>query len=376
MNDASFNPVVPCFALLDPQLRYIKVSPAYAGHFRMEAMDFIGRNYFDFPPPDRTEAGAITVVRLLDLVKTKQGFHVTASPHTFADQAEREITYWDSTFQPICDEHNKVEMVFFSSVDVTERVRNETELRKLNARLEQREQERTRASKATNRELEALCYSVSHDLRTPLRSVDGFSRVLLEDYSARLDEDGRDSLRRIRAASQRMGLLIEDLLTLSRTARAELHCAPQDLTALVQHLAENFSHTEPDRQVEWVITPGLVAHADAELLRRAMQNLLSNAWKFTSRRPDARIEVGRREVNGEPAFYVRDNGAGFDMEFADRLFGPFQRLHTVQEFPGTGIGLANVQRIIHRHGGRVWAEARVDGGATFYFTLPEQPTDT
>jgi light-regulated signal transduction histidine kinase (bacteriophytochrome) len=258
---------------------------------------------------------------------------------------------------------------------VIEHKQVQEEIRRLNAQLEQRVQDRTSQLQAANKELESFCYSVSHDLRAPLRSIDGFSRFLLEDYAARLDDEGRDSLRRVRAASQRMGHLIDDLLALSRTTRAELHRTPLDLSAVAQEVAAELAHAEPARNVEWAVTPGLTAEADAALLRLVLQNLLGNAWKFTGRLPQARIEFGRMKTADGPAFFVRDNGAGFDMAYANKLFAPFQRLHTTEEFAGTGVGLANVQRIIHRHGGRVWAESQVDHGATFFFTLPEPPKE-
>ena len=221
-----------------------------------------------------------------------------------------------------------------------------------------------------NKELESFSYSVSHDLRAPLRAIDGFSRILLEDYQDKLDDDGKDSLARIRAASQRMGQLIDDLLQLSRITRAEMHRVPVDLSALARAVCDELKITEPARRVEFVIKPGLVTKADAGLMRAALENLLGNAWKFTGHRTDVKVEFGSRLEGGERVFYVRDNGVGFDMKYDSKLFGAFQRLHTSAEFPGTGIGLATVQRIIHRHGGRVWAEGETNRGATFYFSLP------
>ncbi len=243
-------------------------------------------------------------------------------------------------------------------------------LQHLNADLERRVIERTTQLEAANKELEAFSYSVSHDLRAPLRSIDGFSRTLLEDYADRLDAQGANYLQRVRAASQRMAQLIDDLLELSRLTRAELRWAPVSLSALALAVAEELRHNHPERAVEFVIAEGLTAEGDARLLRIALENLLGNAWKFTAKRPQARIEFGAARRNGETIYVVRDNGAGFDMEYADKLFGAFQRLHSTAEFPGTGIGLATVQRIIHRHGGRLWAEGAVEQGAAFYFTLP------
>jgi signal transduction histidine kinase len=222
---------------------------------------------------------------------------------------------------------------------------------------------------AANTELDAFAYSVSHDLRAPLRSIDGFSQVLLEDYAAQLDEAGRDSLNRVRAASQRMGTLIDDLLKLARVTRAEMRTEVVDLSGMARDIAVELQRTTPARQVEFAIAQGLEARGDAPLLQVVLENLLRNSWKYTAKQPRPRVEFGRVEGNGERAFMVRDNGAGFDMKYADKLFGVFQRLHSAAEFEGTGVGLATVRRIITRHGGRIWAEGAVDQGATFYFTL-------
>ena len=222
---------------------------------------------------------------------------------------------------------------------------------------------------AANTELDAFAYSVSHDLRAPLRSIDGFSQVLLEDYAAQLDEAGRDSLRRVRAATQRMGTLIDDLLKLARVTRVEMRTEFVDLSVMAREIAAELQRATPDRQVEFAIAQGLEARGDARLLRVALENLLGNSWKYTAKRTKPKIEFGSIEENGGRAFLVRDNGAGFDMRYADKLFGVFQRLHSVSEFEGTGVGLATVRRIITRHGGRIWAEGAVEQGATFYFTL-------
>jgi signal transduction histidine kinase len=238
------------------------------------------------------------------------------------------------------------------------RRRAEQETHRLNAQLE-----------AANRELEAFSYSVSHDLRAPLRGIDGFSQALLEDYADKVDGQGKDYLRRVREASQHMAQLIDDLLNLSRVSREEIQREEVDLSAMARTIATELRKSQPERRVEFVIANGLVANADERLLRVAMENLLENAWKFTGKHAQATIEIGVTQVDGEQVFYVRDNGAGFDMAYADKLFGTFQRLHGRTEFPGTGIGLATVQRIVHRHGGRPWAKGGVGKGATFYFTL-------
>jgi light-regulated signal transduction histidine kinase (bacteriophytochrome) len=230
--------------------------------------------------------------------------------------------------------------------------------------------QRTAELEAANKELEAFAYSVSHDLRAPLRAMDGFSLALLEDYTGRLDAEGQDYLRRVRAATRTMAQLIDDLLELSRVTRAEMRRDAVDLGPLAQSIAAELQTMQPERQVEVIIADGLNTQGDPRLLRVVLENLLSNAWKFTGQQPQARIAFGLAEQNGQTAYFVRDNGAGFDMAYADKLFGVFQRLHRADEFPGTGVGLATVQRIIHRHGGRVWAEGAVGQGATFYFTLP------
>jgi signal transduction histidine kinase len=222
---------------------------------------------------------------------------------------------------------------------------------------------------AANTELDAFAYSVSHDLRAPLRSIDGFSQVLLEDYGGQLDEAGRDSLQRVRAASQRMATLIDDLLKLARVTRSEMRTEVVDLSRIAQDIATELHRSTPEREVEFAIAQGLEARGDPRLLRVALENLLRNSWKYTAKQPRPRVEFGSANGNGERVFMVRDNGAGFDMQYADKLFGVFQRLHSAAEFEGTGVGLATVRRIITRHGGRIWAESAVDRGATFYFTL-------
>lgn len=244
--------------------------------------------------------------------------------------------------------------------EVEERRRVETQIQGVNTEL-----------LAANKELEAFSYSVSHDLRAPLRGIDGFSLALLEDYAGKLDEEGRDHLHRVRAATQRMGILIDDLLSLSRVTRSEMRLENADLSAIARSVAMELQKVEPERPVVFRIEEGLQGSCDSHLMRITLENLIGNAWKFTSKRKSACIEFGRTPSDGTRPYYVRDNGAGFDPTYADRLFGAFQRLHDKNDFPGTGVGLATVQRIIHRHGGHIWAESAVEKGATFYFTLLE-----
>jgi len=250
--------------------------------------------------------------------------------------------------------------------------RDITERKRIEEQLERQRSELTRSNTeliAANKELEAFSYSVSHDLRAPLRSIDGFSLALLEDYEEKLDAEGKDNLHRVRAATQRMGVLIDDLLDLSRVTRAGMKVQKVDLSVMGRAVAAELKNSQPGRRTEFHIQEGLEAHADSNLMRIALENLLENAWKFTSKRESARIEFGQTNNNGSRVYFVRDDGAGFDSARATRLFGAFQRFHDKNDFPGTGVGLATVQRIVQRHGGRIWAESVPGKGATFYFTL-------
>jgi signal transduction histidine kinase len=266
---------------------------------------------------------------------------------------------------------------------VAVRHEKEMEIKKLNAELENRVQERTAELEKTNttlmarskeletanKELEAFCYSVSHDLRAPVRTIGGFTKVLIEGYSHQLDESGKDYLDRTGRAVERMTELIDDLLELSRISRSKLVCTDVDLTALAKDVTSELKASAPERPITFNLEPGLVAHGDAGLLRVLMENLLGNSWKFTRRHEAPRIEFGKEQSRGATVFFVRDNGAGFDMKYANKLFGAFERLHSPGEYEGHGIGLATVQRIVHRHGGHAWGEGRPGEGAIFYFTL-------
>jgi len=271
----------------------------------------------------------------------------------------------------IRDERGAPVRMIGAMLDITERKRAENLLRSLNDELERNVAQRTQQLETTNKELESFSYSVSHDLRAPLRAIDGFSQALLEDYADILDEAGRKHLHRVREASQRMGELIDDLLNLSRVTRKELRLETVNLGEMAENIAAELQRSHPERQVAFASAEGLQANVDRGLMRVVLENLIGNAWKFSGKRADAKIEFGLVKDNGKSAYYLRDNGAGFDMAYADKLFGAFQRLHGQKEFSGTGIGLATVQRIIHRHGGSVWAEGKVNEGATFYFTLSD-----
>ena len=281
--------------------------------------------------------------------------------------------YWvATTIVPFVDEDGKPTQYIAIRADITERKSAEDQIIQLNADL------RAHATQleAANQELESFAYSVSHDLRAPLRGMDGFSQALLEDYAGLLDATGQDYLHRIRAGAQRMGQLIDDLLNLSQVTRSEMTWDSVNLTALARRAIAELQPEQAGRGVQWDVSDPLTARGDARLLQLVVENLLGNALKFTGQCEHARIEFGQQGQGTEQVFFVRDNGAGFDMAYANRLFGAFQRLHSPHEFPGTGIGLATVQRIIHRHGGRVWAEAQPGKGATFYFTLPTSSEDT
>ena len=237
--------------------------------------------------------------------------------------------------------------------------------------LEQKVHERTQQLEVAIQELEAFSYSVSHDLRAPLRSIDGFSQILLEEHSAQLDAQGQDYLRRVRLASQHMEQLINDMFKLSRVTRAEINIDKVNLTQIARSVINELQESKPQRHVDIRIADDLEDNADSRLMHIMLENLLGNAWKFTEKQSTAIIEFGFTKEGKKKIYFVRDNGAGFDMTYMDKLFTPFQRLHTAEEYPGTGIGLATVRRIIHRHGGNIWAEGQVGKGATFYFTLHE-----
>ena len=284
-----------------------------------------------------------------------------------ARSGEERIILWHNTV--LRDDKGNVTGILSSGEDITERRQAEEKIRKLNVELEQRVRDRTVQLEAANKELEAFSYSVSHDLRAPLRSIDGFSRIILEDYGDKIDDILKNYLERLCKGAQHMGLLIDDLLKLSQVTRSEFHYESIDLSGMVGEIVETLRQDNPERTVDVVIQEGINVKGDPYLIKIAMENLLNNAWKFTGKGAHPRVVFGVTIKDGETIYFIKDNGAGFDMTYAGKLFGAFQRLHTIEEFPGTGVGLATVRRIINRHGGRIWAEGEAGKGATFWFTL-------
>ncbi len=285
------------------------------------------------------------------------------------------VKYVRQHWEIFCDENSKPVRSAGTIHDITEQVLARKKIQSLNDELETRVRERTAELTAANRELESFAYSISHDLRAPLRGIDGFSHLLAEEYADRLDEAGRGYLDRVRRAAQRMGTLIDDILELSRVTRQEMRRVRVDLSQIAVEVLEERARAEPAHRVEAVIAPDCQAFGDPQLLRVLMQNLLENAWKYSARQAAPSIAFGQEQIDGEPVFFVRDNGVGFDMKYAGRLFTPFQRLHKPEEYEGTGIGLATVARVAHRHGGRVWVETSPGQGATFRFTLGRPPVE-
>ncbi len=299
----------------------------------------------------RTVALAAWFVIFLGIVKPS-----LLRPYIHLERAKREIDI-------------SIDNLASLSRNIMERREAEDRILTLNAELERK----ARELETSNKELESFCYSVSHDLRAPLRTIDGFSRFLIEEEGKNLSEQGKDYIARMRGGCERMGLIIEDLLKLSRVVREETSFKEFDISSLAKSIAEELSADSPGRRLEFVVCGPEVVVGDERLLRIAMENLLLNAWKFTSKTDEARVEFGVTRSDGERVFFVKDNGAGFDMKFYGKLFRPFERLHSESEFPGTGVGLASVQRVMERHSGRVWAEGKVGEGATFFFTLGEGP---
>lgn len=346
------------------EYRFLHVNAAFAAVTGLSRERVVGLCLHDWLPPQKLEAAR---EKYRQVVQTCAVLEYEEKP---VHDAKRIALI---TLLPILDSAGRCYRVLGRAKDITQTKRQEDEIRELNAMLEERVLERTAQLDRTNRELSAFSYSVSHDLRAPLRGIDGFSQALLEDYADKLDDQGKEYLTRVRSETQRMGLLIDDLLKLSRVTQAEMTMEQVDMTELAKSLVARLQERAPERECEWAIELGLTALADAGLMRAALTNLLDNAWKFTSKVASARIELRSQMLNGEQVLFVRDNGAGFDMSYATKLFSPFQRLHAARDFPGNGVGLATVQRVVQRHGGRIWAESEPGKGATFYFTLGKPP---
>ena len=345
--------------------------------FRFNSVNRTFENY--------TGLKASTVVgKLIDEIIPEPLLEITIKKYHKAIK-QKTIVKWEGTMQfptraltcefsvaPVFDVTGKCTHLVGSIHDITERKMIEERIKKLNEELEDSVQRRTKQLEVANNELEAFAHSVSHDLRAPLRGMDGFSQALLEDYQDKFDAQGKNYLHRIRLASQRMGKLIDDMLNLAHVSRSEMNMQQVDLSQMSREIATDHQDTQPERKVEFIIPDGIKAWGDRSLLHIVLENLIGNAWKFTSKHPTARIEFGRQKQKEKLVYFIRDDGAGFDMNYAQKLFGTFQRLHTTAEFPGTGVGLATVQRVIHRHGGEVWAEAEIEKGSIFYFTIPKK----
>ncbi|HYX36589.1 MAG TPA: PAS domain-containing protein [Oligoflexus sp.] len=362
--DALTNSLGEGICAFDRSGKVIFVNPAATRLMGWEHEEFIGKELADVfntgaghdPSPEVWNA-------ILNEERTVEGENIFIRK----DGSSFPVSYVAAPFI----EKNVVQGVVVTLRDITETRRIQDELRRSREELERRVVERTVNLTAANQELEAFSYSVSHDLRSPLRSIDGFSQALLEDYMDILDTEGQDNLHRIRSASQKMGRIIDDLLNLSKLTRTQMRRERVPLSEMVHKIVEEFKSTDKDRHVTMTVQDNLYVVGDTSLIRIAIENLLSNAWKFTSKKAVGQIDFGAESLDGETVFYIKDNGAGFNMEYGSKLFGAFQRLHQAHEFSGTGIGLATVRRIIHRHGGRIWAESQVDQGAKFLFTLPD-----
>lgn len=347
--------------------RYRLVNRQYERLFDVRRQDILGRTDHDLFPAEIADA-----FRANDRAAVARGFPVQMEE--IAPGEDGPHNYITVKF-PLLDEAGRPYAVAGISTDITDRTRAEAEVRRLNAELEYRVLERTAELEASTKELDSFAYSVSHDLRAPLRSLDGFSQVLIEDYGDRLDDTARDYLGRLRANTVKMAQMIDDLLNLSRAARVELHRQPVDLGQLARDVVADLREAEPDRTVQVTIGTALRTTGDPHLLRLVLTNLIGNAWKFTGRTAGAAVEFDVTEQDDEQVYFVRDNGAGFNMDYAAKLFEPFQRLHSRGDFDGSGLGLAIVARVIRRHGGRIWADGALEAGAVFHFTvIPRFPS--
>ena len=382
------------YLVLTPDFKIVAVSEAYLRATMTKRAEIIGRALFDvFPdnPDDPAATGVANLRASLDRVRAQRVPDTMAVQKYDIRRPESEgggfeERFWSPTNSPVLDANGELAYIIHRVEDVTEFLRLKTIGSELGTRAEQMEaevylraQEVAEANRhlaqlaarleTSNQELESFSYSVSHDLRAPLRVIDGFSLALLEDHGKSLPPEGQDLLSRMRQQAQRMAQLIDDLLEFSRLGRKPLDVASVDLAALARTVVQDLGQANTDRKLDVTVGELPPAMGDRALLRQVLTNLIGNAFKFTRQRPDAQVEIGWRDDDGECVYYVKDNGAGFDMRYASKLFGVFQRLHPAADFEGTGVGLALVQRIIHRHGGRIWGEGRVNEGATFSFTL-------
>ena len=336
----------------DPSFHITQFNHAFERLIDRTAEDVIGKHLDILFPEEQREHSMEHIRRAV----SGERMEVEEITIRHKDSSVRTVLWNSAT---LYDQDNKTPLATIAQgQDITERKAAEDELK-----------QRTIDLEASNKELEAFSYSVSHDLRAPLRSITGFSNVLLEDYNDELDSEGKSYLKRISDSGELMGQLMDDLLKLSRVTRSELSTEKLDLSEMARKIVRELAEDEPKRKVKVTIAPDMTNDGDKNLLGLVLQNLLGNAWKYTSKTAEPRIEMGTIQRNSKMAYFIRDNGVGFDMAYASKLFQPFQRLHKATEFAGTGIGLATVQRIIRRHGGEVWAEAKVGEGATFYFTL-------
>jgi PAS domain S-box-containing protein len=348
--ESMINTVREPLLVLDQDLRVVTVSRSFYGVFKVKPEETVGQLIYDL---GNKQWNIPKLRELLETILPQQAtFDNYEVEHDFATIGRRIMLL--NARQVL----GKERIILLAIEDITEKKKLERGVVKARD-----------AAEAANKELEAFSYSVSHDLRAPLRSIDGFSQALLEDYQDKLDDTAKSYLDRVRKATQHMGCLIDDMLKLSRVTRSEFHPESVDMSTMVREISEKLQQNNPIRTVDVIIREGVFVNGDPTLLKIALENLVNNAWKFTSREARPQFEFGTTVKEGKTACFIRDNGAGFDMAYVDKLFGAFQRLHTSLEFPGTGIGLATVRRVINRHGGQVWAEAEVGKGATFYFTL-------
>ena len=350
--------------LVDEDCRYLFLNSQLLSRLGKPEGNIIGRSYGEFHSPEDTEIFAEIIKQVFETGKSVQKEH----------HSKRDNRHFLRTFSPVweVDPDKKIKRVAVVSKDITKLKQAEEEAHRLNAELERRVLERTAQLEAANKELESFSYSVSHDLRAPLRAIDGYARMILKKYGDKFNEDALSKFNIIRSSVHMMGQLIDDLLTFSRLSRKHMSVSKIDMEALVEDVWKELQVINPDRNINLKVNSMPPCYGDRILIKQVYYNLISNAVKFTKYRDPALIEVGGYVDGNEDLYYVRDNGVGFDMAYYDKLFGVFQRLHSASDFEGTGVGLATVQRIINRHGGRVWGEGKIDQGASFYFALQRE----